>query len=82
MVTSNPGLKCKPGVSTTTARAAACLAAAMAERAAITIYQKPQATIPTSPPKHRVHDFGCLFHAFKCLIAQVSGDMQKSDRRT
>ena len=61
---SNPGVKCKPGVSTTTARAAACLAAAMAERAAITIYQRPQ---PTSPPKHRVHlhDFRCLFHAFE-----------------
>ena len=54
VVASNPGVKCKPGVSTTTARAAACLAAAMAERAAITIYQRPQ---PTSPPKHRVHDF-------------------------
>ena len=51
VVAANAGVQCKPGVSTTTARAAAALAAAMAERAAITIYQRPGFSLLPSIPQ-------------------------------
>ena len=49
VATSATGSQCKPGVSTTTGRACAALAAAMAERAAITIYQRPPPSKFRSP---------------------------------